>query len=94
MNKDLKNFVLGGISGSVGAFNVFPIDLIKTRMQNQVSIKKKLYNNSCDCFIKIIRTEGLLGLYKGVVPNVVCVFPEKALKIMINNYFLDKFKNN
>lgn len=31
----LYNFVLGGIAGSAGATVVYPIDLVKTRMQNQ-----------------------------------------------------------
>lgn len=31
----LYNFGLGGIAGSLGATAVYPIDLVKTRMQNQ-----------------------------------------------------------
>ena len=31
----LKNFGLGGIAGGIGAVSVFPIDLVKSRMQNQ-----------------------------------------------------------
>ena len=94
MNKDFKNFALGGYAGSIGAFCVFPIDMVKTRMQNQINMKQKLYNNSFDCFKKIVRSEGIRGLYRGCLPNVVCVFPEKALKITINNFFIDKFKDN
>jgi len=29
------NFGLGSIAGATGAFTVYPIDLVKTRMQNQ-----------------------------------------------------------
>jgi hypothetical protein len=31
----LKNFGLAGIAGGIGATAVYPIDLVKTRMQNQ-----------------------------------------------------------
>ena len=33
--KSAWSFALGGIAGSVGATLVYPIDLVKTRMQNQ-----------------------------------------------------------
>lgn len=31
----LKNFGLAGIAGGIGATAVYPVDLVKTRMQNQ-----------------------------------------------------------
>ena len=90
MERNLKVFLFSGIAGSTGAFCVFPIDLVKTRMQNQISNlkipKQQLYKNSFDCFKTIFRNEGLLGFYRGATPNIVGVFPEKAIKITINNY--------
>ena len=52
---------------AAGATAVYPIDLVKTRMQNQraVLVHERLYANSFDCFIKVIRNEGPLGLYRG-----------------------------
>ena len=38
-----NSFISGLVAGSVGSFVVFPIDVIKTRMQNQNSINHKLY---------------------------------------------------
>jgi hypothetical protein len=35
----LEHFLLGAIAGGIGAFAVYPIDLVKTRMQNQRSGK-------------------------------------------------------
>ena len=84
----LKVFCLSGLSGSTGALCVYPIDLVKTRMQNQINhlqTSKQLYNNSLDCFLKIFRNEGLRGFFRGATPNIVGVFPEKAIKITINN---------
>jgi solute carrier family 25 aspartate/glutamate transporter 12/13 len=90
------NFGLGSIAGAFGAFMVYPIDLVKTRMQNQRSADpgQRLYNNSIDCFRKVIRNEGFRGLYSGVLPQLVGVAPEKAIKLTVNDlvrgFFTDK----
>jgi solute carrier family 25 aspartate/glutamate transporter 12/13 len=66
-------FVLGSIAGAVGATAVYPIDLVKTRMQNQRSkvVGELLYKNSFDCFKKVIKNEGFMGLYRGLGPQLV-----------------------
>ena len=52
---------------AAGATAVYPIDLVKTRMQNQRAVlsNERLYTNSFDCFLKVIRNEGPVGLYRG-----------------------------
>lgn len=77
-----------------GAAAVYPIDLVKTRMQNQrsgVTIGEVMYRNSLDCFKKVLRHEGVSGLYRGLVPQLMGVAPEKALKLTINDFVRDKF---
>jgi solute carrier family 25 aspartate/glutamate transporter 12/13 len=66
-------FTLGAIAGAVGATAVYPIDLVKTRMQNQRSkvVGELLYKNSIDCFKKVVRNEGFAGLYRGLGPQLV-----------------------
>ncbi|KAI5461193.1 mitochondrial carrier domain-containing protein [Mariannaea sp. PMI_226] len=81
------NFGLGSVAGAFGAFMVYPIDLVKTRLQNQRSAQpgQRLYKNSIDCFQKVFRNEGLRGLYSGVLPQLVGVAPEKAIKLTVND---------
>lgn len=81
------NFALGSLAGAFGAFMVYPIDLVKTRLQNQRGAQpgQRLYKNSIDCFQKIIRNEGFRGLYAGVLPQLVGVAPEKAIKLTVND---------
>ena len=69
----LYHFGLGSIAGAFGATVVYPIDLVKTRMQNQRStvVGQLLYLNSIDCAKKVIRNEGPTGLYRGLVPQLV-----------------------
>lgn len=82
------------ISIAIGAFAVYPIDLVKTRMQNQRSksyVGEVMYRNSFDCFKKVIRHEGVLGLYKGLAVQLIGVAPEKAIKLTVNDFVRDKF---
>merc|ERR1719464_2658213 len=86
-------FTLGSIAGATGATAVYPIDLVKTRMQNQRTgsyIGELMYRNSFDCFKKVIRHEGFSGLYRGLVPQLVGVAPEKAIKLTMNDLMRDK----
>jgi solute carrier family 25 (mitochondrial aspartate/glutamate transporter), member 12/13 len=87
------HFGLGAIAGAFGAFMVYPIDLVKTRMQNQRSsrVGERLYNNSLDCARKVIRNEGFRGLYSGVLPQLVGVAPEKAIKLTVNDLVRSRF---
>lgn len=82
--------LLGGFAGAVGATVVYPIDLVKTRMQNQRE-GSRLYANSRDCFNKIIEKEGWKGLYRGLGPQLIGVTPEKAIKLVVNDILRDTF---
>uniref|UniRef100_A0A8C4SBT9 Solute carrier family 25 member 12 n=2 Tax=Erpetoichthys calabaricus TaxID=27687 RepID=A0A8C4SBT9_ERPCA len=88
-------FTLGSIAGAVGATAVYPIDLVKTRMQNQRStgsfVGELMYKNSFDCAKKVLRYEGFFGLYRGLLPQLVGVAPEKAIKLTVNDFVRDKF---
>uniref|UniRef100_A0A8C3H872 Solute carrier family 25 member 12 n=1 Tax=Chrysemys picta bellii TaxID=8478 RepID=A0A8C3H872_CHRPI len=80
-------FTLGSVAGAVGATAVYPIDLVKTRMQNQRSsgsvVGELMYKNSYDCFKKVLRYEGFFGLYRGLLPQLIGVAPEKAIKLTV-----------
>ncbi|KAL0271221.1 UNVERIFIED_CONTAM: hypothetical protein PYX00_008388 [Menopon gallinae] len=92
--ESVYRFALGSIGGAVGATAVYPIDLVKTRMQNQRTgsfIGELMYRNSWDCFRKVIRHEGVFGLYRGLLPQLMGVAPEKAIKLTVNDFVRDKF---
>ncbi|KAI8927043.1 mitochondrial carrier domain-containing protein [Entophlyctis helioformis] len=93
--KSAYNFGLGSVAGAIGATFVYPIDLVKTRMQNQRSkvVGQLLYNNSFDCFKKVVKNEGVLGLYRGLVPQLVGVAPEKAIKLTMNDLVRSHLKD-
>ncbi|XP_064594898.1 electrogenic aspartate/glutamate antiporter SLC25A13, mitochondrial-like isoform X2 [Liolophura sinensis] len=91
--ESIYRFGLGAIAGAVGATAVYPIDLVKTRLQNQRTgsmVGELMYKNSFDCFKKVLRHEGPLGLYRGLLPQIVGVAPEKAIKLTMNDLMRDK----
>jgi len=83
----VEHFALGAIAGGVGAWFVYPIDTVKTRMQNQriVAGETPMYKNSVDCARKLLSNEGVFGFYRGIWPQLVGVAPEKALKLTVND---------
>ena len=77
----------------LGATAVYPIDLVKTRMQNQRvgADGSRMYQNSLDCFKQILSKEGVRGFYRGLLPQLVGVAPEKALKLTVNDMLRNAF---
>ncbi|XP_016426269.1 mitochondrial glutamate carrier 1-like, partial [Sinocyclocheilus rhinocerous] len=73
-------------AGLIGVTCVFPIDLAKTRLQNQQN-GSRLYTSMSDCLIKTIRSEGYFGMYRGAAVNLTLVTPEKAIKLAANDFF-------
>ncbi|KAJ3264577.1 ADP/ATP carrier protein [Chytriomyces hyalinus] len=58
-----------GAAGAVFANSlVFPLDVIKTRLQTQNKLVKggDMYANSLDAFTQILKKEGISGLYSGL----------------------------
>ncbi|XP_018924154.2 mitochondrial glutamate carrier 1-like [Cyprinus carpio] len=76
----------GGVAGLIGVTCVFPIDLAKTRLQNQQN-GCRLYTSMSDCLMKTIRSEGYFGMYRGAAVNLTLVTPEKAIKLAANDFF-------
>mmetsp|Transcript_9639 Transcript_9639/g.25105 ORF Transcript_9639/g.25105 Transcript_9639/m.25105 type:complete len:419 (-) Transcript_9639:56-1312(-) len=79
----IKDFLLGAVSGGVASFSVFPIDMAKTRMQDQRIIEggQMLYRNAFQTISTVARNEGLPACYSGVLPVVIGSAPEAALQL-------------
>ncbi|XP_078500275.1 mitochondrial glutamate carrier 1-like [Lissotriton helveticus] len=76
----------GGVAGIIGVTCVFPIDLTKTRLQNQRN-GQQIYRSILDCLVKTLRSEGYFGMYRGAAVNLTLVTPEKAIKLAANDFF-------
>uniref|UniRef100_A0A8C9LBT8 Solute carrier family 25 member 44 n=1 Tax=Pavo cristatus TaxID=9049 RepID=A0A8C9LBT8_PAVCR len=65
---DKRRFYLLGICMTMMIrVSVYPFTLIRTRLQVQKG--KSLYSGTFDAFVKILRTEGAAGLYRGFLVN-------------------------
>jgi len=67
-------YFVAGISGGVASTLILhPLDLMKIRFAvNDGCTNATRYNNLRSAFTDIVKTEGLRGLYKGVMPNILC----------------------
>lgn len=83
----LSNFTvlpLGAFSGTVGACVVYPINLLRTRLQAQGTYAHPFtYNGIGDVFKQTIQREGFPGLYKGLVPNLAKVIPAVSITYLV-----------
>ncbi|XP_020895834.1 mitochondrial substrate carrier family protein ucpB isoform X2 [Exaiptasia diaphana] len=74
------------VAGLVAAGATSPVDVVKTRIMNQATDSKgrpKIYSGITDCFIKIIKNEGFLGLYKGFIPNWMRIGPHTIVTFFV-----------
>lgn len=49
----------------------YPLDTIGRVLIVQTSQEEKLYLNARDCFTKLWNSQGLSGLYRGMLPNMI-----------------------
>jgi len=96
VKEELYHFSVGTVAGMTGMFVVFPIDSIKTRLQNQREVKatsinnRFVYNGYRDCATKVVRFEGFRALYGGWGPACASEGPKKALRLTLNDWFRSK----
>ncbi|KAF2271362.1 mitochondrial carrier protein-like protein [Westerdykella ornata] len=69
----------GAVSGAVAQTCTYPFDVLRRRFQvNTMTGMGYQYKGLLDAVKMIVRTEGLRGLYKGIVPNLLKVAPSMA----------------
>lgn len=76
----------GAVAGISEVLIMYPLDVVKTRMQLQVgSGAKAEYTGVIDCFSKIIKREGFGTLYRGILPPILMEAPKRATKFAAND---------
>lgn len=63
----------GTISGSVSKLIIYPIDTVKKRLQVQSVFGPSgdNYTGMINCVVKILKQEGFLAFYRGLIPSVL-----------------------
>uniref|UniRef100_A0A1B6DNX9 Mitochondrial 2-oxodicarboxylate carrier n=2 Tax=Clastoptera arizonana TaxID=38151 RepID=A0A1B6DNX9_9HEMI len=76
----------GGSAGFIEVCIMHPLDLVKTRLQLQSSTSKvgdpTHYAGIVDCMRKMTQTEGMLSLWKGILPPILAETPKRAVKFL------------
>lgn len=82
-NPNLIKLACGGLAGMTAISITYPTDLIRRRLQLQHfgcdSVPK--YNGIVDCAKKVVKTEGLIGLYRGLPAAYMKTFPSLAIQL-------------
>ncbi|KAH9791548.1 mitochondrial substrate carrier family protein [Citrus sinensis] len=72
----------GTFSGALGATCVYPLQVVRTRMQAQRMNTEGAYAGMSDVFKRTFKSEGLRGFYKGLFPNLLKVVPSASITYM------------
>lgn len=82
-------FLAGAIAGVSETIIMYPLDVVKTRFQIQVSPRgvPNQYHSILDCFNKMIHTEGASSLYRGILAPILVEAPKRAVKFVANEYY-------
>ncbi|XP_072964325.1 calcium-dependent mitochondrial ATP-magnesium/phosphate carrier protein 2-like isoform X2 [Typha angustifolia] len=73
----------GTISGALGATCVYPLQVIRTRLQAQRANSNTAYKGMSDVFWRTLQHEGISGFYKGILPNLLKVVPSASITYLV-----------
>uniref|UniRef100_A0A3P9IJK8 Solute carrier family 25 member 25b n=1 Tax=Oryzias latipes TaxID=8090 RepID=A0A3P9IJK8_ORYLA len=76
----------GTTSSTCGQLASYPLALVRTRMQAQASLEGGPQMTMTGLFKQIVRTEGPLGLYRGLAPNFMKVIPSVSISYVVYEY--------
>lgn len=76
----LQLLAFGGISGAVSAVISHPCDVVKAKL---MGLHGHEYRSMFDCLHQVVRSEGILGLYNGLLPRLTRVCMEVAISFSL-----------
>ncbi|XP_024021721.1 mitochondrial thiamine diphosphate carrier 2 isoform X2 [Morus notabilis] len=91
-------FLCGLAAGTCAKLVCHPLDVVKKRFQIEglqrhprygARVEHRAYRNMFDALRRITQSEGLAGLYKGIVPSTVKAAPAGAVTFVAYEYISD-----
>ncbi|KXH28358.1 hypothetical protein CSAL01_10656 [Colletotrichum salicis] len=72
--------LIGATSGAFGASVVYPLNVLRTRLQTQGTVMHPAtYTGIVDVARQTLKNEGVRGMYKGLTPNMLKVAPALSI---------------
>ncbi|KAI8981457.1 mitochondrial carrier domain-containing protein [Pilobolus umbonatus] len=99
-----KYLLAGGLAGTVSWGSIYPIDVIKSRLQMQQSIQlnhpnesaslllKRPYTSITDCCVRSYKAEGMVVFFRGLWPTLLRGFPVNAVTFYVYELVMDGLK--
>ncbi|PWN48265.1 mitochondrial carrier [Violaceomyces palustris] len=80
----LALLAFGSLSGSVGATTVYPLNLVRTRLQAAgTPAHPQVYAGFMDAVRTTYKNEGVVGFYRGLVPSLAKVVPAVSISYVV-----------
>ena len=91
----MKDFFSGGIAGTLSKTICAPMERIKLLIQTQSSNNKikEPYKGIRDCFLRILKDDGVLSFWRGNGANCIRYFPTQALNFSLKDLFHKTFNH-
>jgi len=86
----IANMFCGACAGAAEAtFAVTPIETIKTRCTDDLRRGTGKYSGSFDATMKIIRSEGFMGIYRGLTPTIAKQATNQMIRFPIQVFYMN-----
>jgi len=80
----LVTFGIGALSTTVGQMFSYPLQLVRTRLQAQgMKGRAVVYKGIVDCMAQTVQHSGFVGLYKGMLPNMLKSLPAMSISYTV-----------
>jgi solute carrier family 25 carnitine/acylcarnitine transporter 20/29 len=83
-------FAAGSISGFINGFFSTPMELVKIRLQNQKM--ESVYRGPIDCVKRIVKDQGVKGLFRGLPTTLMRETPSYGGKLMITTAYFASYE--
>ncbi|KAI8365669.1 mitochondrial carrier domain-containing protein [Choanephora cucurbitarum] len=92
-----KLLLAGGVAGTVSWASIYPVDVIKSRLQmpSQESLLVRLpYRSIKDCVVRSYRSEGSGVFFRGLWPTLLRGFPVNAVTFYVYEVVMNLLEPN
>jgi len=100
LQDSIRYLTMGAVSKIIATTATYPLQVIKSRLQQRshstqlspsgdVKYVKREYLGVLDCITRIWKHEGVMGFFKGCIPNAIRVAPGAAITFVVYESVMD-----